>query len=70
MIDVEKVIKVEGMSCDHCVKAVKGALLEQESVNTVDVNLEDGLVGVEFDDDITLDQIKGIIEEQGYDAVK
>ncbi|WP_264080377.1 cation transporter [Abyssicoccus albus] len=58
------------MSCDHCVKAVKGALLEQESVNTVDVNLEDGLVGVEFDDDITLDQIKGIIEEQGYDAVK
>lgn len=70
MIDVEKVIKVEGMTCDHCVKAVKGALLEQESVNTVDVNLEDGLVGVEFDDDITLDQIKGIIEEQGYDAVK
>lgn len=70
MNDVEKVIKVEGMSCDHCVKAVKGALLEQESVNTVDVNLEDGLVGVEFDDDITLDQIKGIIEEQGYDAVK
>ncbi|AQL56640.1 cation transporter [Abyssicoccus albus] len=67
---MEKVIKVEGMSCDHCVKAVKGALLEQESVNTVDVNLEDGLVGVEFDDDITLDQIKGIIEEQGYDAVK
>jgi len=70
VIDVEKVIKVEGMTCDHCVKAVKGALLEQESVNTVDVNLEDGLVGVEFDDDITLDQIKGIIEEQGYDAVK
>ncbi|RPF57543.1 copper ion binding protein [Abyssicoccus albus] len=67
---MEKVIKVEGMTCDHCVKAVKGALLEQESVNTVDVNLEDGLVGVEFDDDITLDQIKGIIEEQGYDAVK
>lgn len=63
-----EIFQVEGMSCNHCVKAIEGAL---EKVNVkAKVDLTGKSVSVEFDESkITLTQIKEVVEDQGYDVV-
>ncbi|MFT8320625.1 MAG: copper chaperone CopZ [Bacillus sp. (in: firmicutes)] len=62
-------LKVDGMSCGHCVKAVESSVGELSGVSTVKVNLEEGLVDVAFDEkEVNLDAIKETIDEQGYDV--
>lgn len=63
-------LNVEGMSCQHCVKAVTQAVTALEGVSAVDVNLEGKTVAVDYDADrVTLESIKEAIEEEGYDVV-
>ncbi|MFH5183534.1 copper ion binding protein [Paenibacillus sp. TAB 01] len=62
-------LKVEGMSCSHCVNSVEGAVNKLGAAGKVDLNA--GAVTVEYDEAIvTLNAIKEAIEEQGYDVVK
>lgn len=62
-------ISVKGMTCGHCVKSVEGSVGKLAGVNEVKVNLENGTVDVEFNNaEVTLDQIKDTIDEQGYDV--
>ena len=66
---MKKILKVEGMSCGHCEKAVKEALREVQGVNNVDVDLASKLVSVEgenLEDNI----LKAAIEEAGYEVVE
>lgn len=61
-------LKVEGMSCGHCVNSIEGALKTIGVSGKVD--LSEGTVAVAYDENqLTLDAIKGAIEEQGYDIV-
>jgi copper chaperone len=61
-------LKVEGMSCGHCVNSVEKALKEIGASGKVD--LESKKVEIEYDDSvINQDAIKEAIEEQGYDVV-
>ncbi|WP_040225232.1 copper chaperone CopZ [Bhargavaea cecembensis] len=63
------VLQVEGMSCNHCVNAVEGAVKELNGADTVKVNLDQGTVEVKYNEDLVSDQqIKDAIEEQGYDV--
>lgn len=66
---MEKVtLTVEGMSCDHCVRAVEGSVGELNGVSSVKVNLKAGTVDVEFNQqEVSLDKIKETIDDQGYD---
>ncbi|EFM12386.1 copper ion binding protein [Paenibacillus curdlanolyticus YK9] len=60
-------LKVEGMSCGHCVNSVEGAVREVGAEGKV--NLSAGEVTVAFDESkVTLQAIKAAIEEQGYDV--
>ena len=62
-------LKVEGMSCNHCVKAVEGSVGELAGVSDVKVNLKEGLVDVSFNaNEVALETIKETIYEQGYDV--
>ncbi|MGD6834356.1 copper chaperone CopZ [Sutcliffiella halmapala] len=62
-------LKVSGMSCGHCVKAVEGSVGELTGVNAVKVDLASGTVAVEYkSEDLTLDQIKETIDEEGYEV--
>lgn len=66
----KETIRVEGMSCMHCVKAIGGALEKLKGVKNVDVDLNGKVVNVEFDESTaTLDAIKNKIEELGYDVI-
>ena len=61
-------LNVEGMSCNHCVKAIEGALKEAGMSGKVDLSA--GNVTVEYDESkATVEQVKEVIEEQGYDVV-
>lgn len=63
------VLKVTGMTCGHCEKAVKTALLNVEGVESVDVSLQEGTVAVAYDTaKLNNDKLKETIEDQGYDV--
>lgn len=62
------VLKVEGMSCGHCVAAVEGVVKKIGAQGKVD--LANKSVNIEFDENKTsLEAIKAAIEDQGYDVV-
>lgn len=68
---MEKVIGVNGMTCQHCKKAVETALSNLQGVNHVEVDLEKGNVIVDYDEEVvTLGDIRVAIEDQGYDVVQ
>lgn len=65
----QKIIKVEGMSCEHCRNAVESALAKLNGVSSAEVNLDENHVRVEYNDSkVTFDNMKEAIEEQGYDV--
>ena len=62
-------LQVSGMTCGHCEKAVKTALLSVEGVKDVAVSLKSGKVDVEFDSSkASMAQLKDAVEDQGYDV--
>jgi copper chaperone len=62
------VLKVDGMTCNHCVQAVEGAVKQAGAAGKV--NLAGKSVSVEFDDKkVSLQAIKAAIEDQGYDVL-
>ncbi|RJE91358.1 copper chaperone [Paenibacillus sp. 1011MAR3C5] len=61
-------LQVEGMSCQHCVHSIEGALLEIGAKGKVD--LKNNSVDVSFDENqLTIEIIKETIEDQGYDVM-
>ncbi|MFN9445625.1 MAG: heavy-metal-associated domain-containing protein [Pirellulaceae bacterium] len=63
----ELVLKVEGMSCGHCVKAVEEALQAVAGVVEASVSLADSRAGVKTTDSLGLACVQAI-EEEGYRA--
>ncbi|OCT10528.1 copper resistance protein CopZ [Paenibacillus pectinilyticus] len=62
------ILKVEGMSCNHCVQSVEKAVKELGAEGKV--NLANKEVDIQFDEThVSLAAIKEAIEEQGYDVV-
>lgn len=62
-------LNVEGMSCQHCVKAVESNVGEMSGVESVKVHLDQGTVDVDYQESsVSVDQIKDVIEDQGYDV--
>ena len=66
---MEKKILIEGMSCNHCVSHVKDALAKIEGVLSVVVNLEGKYATVNINN-VTDEQLKEAIEDEGYDVVE
>ncbi|GAB5603220.1 cation transporter [Thermus sp. FJN-A] len=59
-------LKVEGMTCNHCVMAVKKALLRVPGVEKAEVSLERGEAWVEGKADPKA--LIHAVEEEGYRA--
>ncbi|UOE92744.1 copper ion binding protein [Alkalihalobacillus sp. LMS39] len=65
------IVKVEGMSCGHCVATVEGGLAKVTGVERALVNLENKEVTVEYDESkVKISDIEANIEELGYDVIK
>jgi copper chaperone len=65
----ECTLNVEGMSCSHCEKSVKGALMNVDGVTGVSVDLTGKTVCVSHTGAVTLDTIKKCIEDLGFDVM-
>lgn len=62
-------ISVEGMSCEHCVRAVKGALEDQKGVKEAEVSLEGKSAQVVYEDALVgMEDLKAAILEEGYEV--
>jgi copper chaperone len=61
------VLKVEGMSCGHCVKAVTAAIQAQDADAQVQVDLENKTVKAQTD--LSRSRVSMAIEEEGYKVV-
>jgi copper chaperone len=58
---------IDGMSCDHCVKAVEGALRSVSGVETVEVNLSERVARVTVDPKTFVDSVaRDAIASEGY----
>ncbi|RNL82115.1 copper ion binding protein [Halostreptopolyspora alba] len=62
-------ITVTGMSCGHCVSAVKEEVGALSGVQSVEVDLESGRVTVASDDPLPNERLTAAIDEAGYDVV-
>lgn len=63
-------LKVEGMSCGHCVKAVENSVGELKGIEMVHVNLDEAQVAISFDEaQVSIEEIKETIVEEGYEVV-
>lgn len=60
---------VEGMTCEHCVRAVTTELVILPGVQSVDVNLESGAVTVTSDGPLDESAVREAVDEAGYELV-
>jgi copper chaperone len=65
-----RILKVEGMSCNHCKAAVTRAVSALKGVSSVEVNLVEKTVAVNYDDALLpLDRVKDAIQGEGCRVV-
>jgi copper chaperone CopZ len=65
------IVKVDGMVCDFCAQSLKKVFSKEDSVNNIDVKLDDQTVIIDTIKGQTLNdaKIKELIEWGGYDLV-
>ena len=61
---------VNGLVCDFCAQAVKKVFKRQKEVNSIDVNLDEKLISIHFQEGKTLEDevIIAKIRDSGYDV--
>lgn len=66
----EQTYQVTGMTCGHCVSAVKQELGQLAGVRGVDVDLASGLVTVTSESELADDDVQAAVDEAGYELVR
>ena len=62
-----KVLSVPDISCEHCERAIKGALEPLAGVQLVNVDIPGKKVRVQFDETrVDVDRIKAAVEDEEY----
>lgn len=60
-------VKISGMSCMHCVAAVKGALKDLPGVKSLDVKVGEAVI--ESDAALDPEALKQAIDDAGFEVV-
>ena len=60
-------VRIEGMSCQHCVRAVFTSLAAVDGIARADVSI--GAAEVEHDGRVTVEQLKEAVSVAGYTVV-
>ena len=63
---MKKIINIEGMSCENCVKHVTESLENINELNSVKVSLLRNAAKVESKEDVEDEKLKKAIEGAGY----
>jgi copper chaperone len=69
MIETQATLKIDGMSCNHCVRTVTSALDAVPGVHVQQVTI--GAAQVSYDaDQVTRQQLVEAVEEVGFEVVE
>jgi copper ion binding protein len=63
----EATYSVTGMTCDHCVRAVKAEVGRLPGVASVSVDLDSGQVTVVSDEPVDHADVRAAVEEAGFE---
>ena len=63
------VLKVKGMSCQHCVTSVTKELNQLDGIKNVQVDLEKGEVRFDNTKSLASDRIQKAITDAGYEVI-
>ncbi|MGN1194380.1 MAG: copper ion binding protein, partial [Acutalibacteraceae bacterium] len=66
----KKTLNVEGMSCNACELRIQREVEKLDGVKSVKADCEKNTVTVEFDEPVTIEEIKNTIQSTGYDVVE
>ena len=62
-------LKIDGMTCVHCVKHVTTALKDVAGVSAANVSLEDERAEVEHGAEVSMEALIAAVVEAGYEVV-
>ncbi|MBR3003822.1 MAG: heavy metal translocating P-type ATPase [Lachnospiraceae bacterium] len=68
-VTMEKVMKINGMMCEHCQARVKGALEQVEGVASADVSHETGFAKLSLSKEVADDVLTKAVVDAGYEVV-
>jgi len=63
------ILKVKGMSCQHCVMSITKALNQLEGIQNIQVDLQKGEVRFDNTKALASNRIEKAIEEAGYEVI-
>jgi copper chaperone len=63
------VIKVKGMSCQHCVMSVTKALNQLDGIQNIQVDLQKGEVRFDNTKEVASNRIEKTIKDAGYEVI-
>lgn len=65
-------IQVNGLVCDFCARALEKVFSERNEVENINVNLDEGLVDVNYNTEKTIDDttLTKLITDSGYNVVQ
>jgi len=61
---MKTVVNIEGMTCEHCVAAVKGIIMDIEGIKSVEVSLDLANAIIEYDNLNIIDIVEEINDSQ------
>lgn len=59
-------VKVDGMSCDHCVRRVTDEMLKVPGVSNVAVDLASGTVTFDAEGEVSREALSSAVDEAGF----
>ena len=63
----ETVLSVPDISCEHCVRAINGALKDLPGIEKVDTDIPTKTVQLRYDPTkISLDKVEAVLDDVGY----
>jgi copper chaperone len=66
----QTILRVDGMSCQHCVNAITDAVSVLDGVDQVEIDLDAKTVTVVHNlEAVSIEKIRDEIEDQGFDIV-
>lgn len=68
--NMDKILKIEGMMCNHCVMHVEKALAATPGIAEVKVNLENKEARVKLNREVSDEVFKTLIENEGYQLME
>jgi len=64
------ILKVNGMTCKHCELTIENSLKEIDNIIDVEADREKKMVKIYYNHDLNYEQIKSIIEENGFKVLE